>query len=78
MPRIYASRKMYDIALKYAQEYDIKCNPLKCQFINYSSDSNVEFSFNDALLNTLTQGIHLGYIIGPNVYIKGSHTRFVV
>ena len=44
-PTLYALRKMCEIALNYASEYDIKFNPLKCQLINYSDVDDVTFHY---------------------------------
>ena len=66
-PSIFALRRMCDIALDYASEYDIKFNPLKCQLINYSDNTNVLFNFDGVVLKAESKGTHLGHIIGPNV-----------
>ena len=66
-PYIHALNKVCDIALEYASEYDIKCNPSKCQLINLSNNKNVTFQFNNVSLNTEEKGSHLCSIIGPYV-----------
>ena len=67
-PTLYALRKMCEIALNYAREYDIKFNPLKCQLINYSDVDDVTFHFNDVIVPSMRKGTHLGHIIGPNTF----------
>lgn len=66
-PSLYALNKMCQIALEYAEEYDIKFNPLKCQFLSYAKNENVVMNFNGIDLHSVSKGLHLGHIIGPNV-----------
>lgn len=66
-PSLYALQKMCDVALEYANEYDIKFNPLKCQFLYFGSRNDVKMVFNDTVLSPLDKGTHLGHIIGPKV-----------
>ena len=77
-PSLYALNKMCKIALEYANEYDIKFNPLKCQFIYYGNSDNVVLNFDDVCLHPIKKGIHLGHIIGPdvdeNVILDASYT----
>lgn len=66
-PSVYSLKRMCDISQQYANEYDIKFNPVKCQFIYYGDRHDICFNFNGVVLNSLNRATHLGHTIGPNV-----------
>lgn len=70
-PSMYALKKMSDICLHYAEEYDLQFNPTKCQLIKYGDVNMETFSFNNTIIYSTRKGTHLGHIIGPDV-IKDS------
>ena len=54
--------------MDYANEFDIKFNPLKCQFLCYGDSRDVVFKFDGVDLEPIKKGIHLGHLVGPNVH----------
>ncbi len=50
---------MSQIALDYAAEFDIKFNPVKCQFICYGDSRNVVFNLDGVDLETQKKGVHM-------------------
>ena len=65
-PTKYSLHMMCKLSLEFANEYDIKFNPLKCEYMNYNNE-NDSFLFDDILLDSRKKCQHLGHNIGRNI-----------
>ena len=56
----------------YIDEMLLRLKPIRLWLYNRSFVviAMLSLAFNDVLLNTLTQGMHLDHIVGPNIAIK--------
>ena len=64
---LHALKMMCDISLTFASEFDIKCNPIKCQLLYYGKCQNVSFDFDGVVICASDKATHLGHIVVPNV-----------
>ena len=72
-PSFHALKMMSKICLAYAKEYDLKCNPSKCQLVKYGNSHkahNIPFYFDNVLVEYKDKAVHLGHTIGPKVHTE--------